>query len=86
VELGTSHRRQQQSRARRERGRRWQYITAVTAGRREVTTAFAPSPALTRALAPAPPRCTPPAGIRRNARFGRIGGAKIAGRVCISGA
>jgi hypothetical protein len=84
-ELDTSHRRRQQSRARGGRGKRWRYITAVMAGRREVTTAFAPSPAIshTHVLAPASPRCTPPACIRRNGRFGRIGRARIAARVCI---
>ena len=41
------------------------------------------SRARSRALAPASPRCTPPACIRRNGRFGRMGRARIAARVCI---
>jgi hypothetical protein len=41
---------------------------------------------LPRSRARSPPRCTPPAYIRRNARFDRIGGARFEGRVCILGA
>jgi hypothetical protein len=50
---------------------RWRYITAVTAGRREVTTAFAPSPAISRAHARARTRSPPrPRAARRQPASG----------------
>jgi hypothetical protein len=79
-ELGTNHRRRQQSSA-AEKGE-GDEAAVYNSGHGEKKGGNHSVRAISRHL----PRCTPPDCIQRNAQFGRIGGARFEGRVCISGA